>query len=180
MPSYQVAELLGHGSRAVKYMEKSFNVCAFVGLYEKHRPGKRYNVPLDSLDHDLREGPQVLGHTENMWVCVLLRKHFSDHCEIEIGVRQCENIFHKLWFRLRRPRPMVANGDPGKNKGLKNSLNSLLLKQRYATWTAAISISMVPGIECGFPHEDRDPIVLQEPTRRGISVFSSMDHCTHR
>ena len=121
MSCYEVAELLGHVPRTVEFWVKAFNARGFAGLYEKQRPGRPSNVPLDSLDSDLREDPHAFGYTENMWDGVLLRRHLSDHYAIEIGVRQCENIFHKLGFRLRRPRPMIAKGNPEQKKDFKRT-----------------------------------------------------------
>ena len=34
---------------------------------------------------------------------------------------------------------------------------------------------MGQGTGCGYPPEDHDPMVLQEPTRKGISVFGTVD-----
>ena len=118
---YEVAELLGYGSRTIEYWVKSFNAHGFVGLYEKQRPGRPSNVPLDSLDSDLRADPHAFEYSENMWDGVLPRRHLSDHYAIDIGVRQCENIFHKLGFRLRRPRPMIAKGDPDLKRDFKKT-----------------------------------------------------------
>jgi transposase len=121
MSCYHVAELLGHGSRTIEYWVRAFNAHGFAGLYEKQRPGRPSNVPLDSLDRDLRSDPHDFGYAENMWDGVLLRKHLSDHYGIDMGVRQCENIFHKLWFRLRMPKPMIARGDLEKKKDFKKT-----------------------------------------------------------
>jgi transposase len=121
MSCYEVAEMLGHGPRTIEYWVRSFNAHGFGRLYEKQRPGRPSGVPLDSLDGDLREDPHVFGYVENMWDGVLLRKHLSDHYGIDLGIRQCENIFHKLGFRLRRPRPMIAKGDPERKKDFKKT-----------------------------------------------------------
>jgi transposase len=31
---------------------------------------------------------------------------------IELGVRQCQRLFRQMGFRLRKPRPQVAQSDP--------------------------------------------------------------------
>ena len=43
-----------------------------------------------------------------------------DHYRVSIGVRQCQNLFHKLDFRLRKPRPVIAKADEEKRRNLKN------------------------------------------------------------
>ena len=48
-----------------------------------------------------------------MWV----KKKFGK----ELKVRQCQRIFNKLGFRLKRGRTMVAKGDPKAKKALKKN-----------------------------------------------------------
>ena len=36
--------------------------------------------------------------------------------EARLGVRQCQRVFRQLGFRLRKPRPMVAQADPQRQK----------------------------------------------------------------
>ncbi|MEM0164090.1 MAG: winged helix-turn-helix domain-containing protein [Thermoplasmata archaeon] len=46
-----------------------------------------------------------------MWDGILLKRYLLDKYNIDLEVRQRQNIFHKLGFRLRRPRPMIVKGD---------------------------------------------------------------------
>lgn len=58
-------------------------------------------------------------YTEDKWDCVLLRKHFSDPCDFQIRVRQCENISLNLEFGLRKPGSTTVKGDPARGKDFK-------------------------------------------------------------
>jgi transposase len=37
-------------------------------------------------------------------------------CEIDLGVRQCQRLFRRLGFRIRKPRPSIAQADPERQK----------------------------------------------------------------
>ena len=41
--------------------------------------------------------------------------------KIELGVRQCQRIFNMMGFRLRKPRPVIANADPQAQKAFKKT-----------------------------------------------------------
>jgi transposase len=47
--------------------------------------------------------------------------HLKKKYKVEIGVRQCQRIFNQLGFRLRKPRPVIANADPVALKGFKKT-----------------------------------------------------------
>ena len=44
-----------------------------------------------------------------------------DHYGVSIGVRQCQNLLHKLDFRLRKPRPVIAKADEEKKREFKKN-----------------------------------------------------------
>jgi len=41
-----------------------------------------------------------------------------------MGVRQCQRLFTQLGFRLRKPRPMIAHGDPERQKAHKKNFRA--------------------------------------------------------
>ena len=53
-----------------------------------------------------------------------------DHYGVSIGVRQCQNLFHKLDFRLRKPRPVIAKADEEKNREYRKKLTDLISRGR--------------------------------------------------
>jgi hypothetical protein len=66
---------------------------------------------MDRIDKDLRKVPHDFGYRQNMWDGILLKQYLMEHHGIYMGMRQCQNTFHTLGFRLRRPRLMIASGD---------------------------------------------------------------------
>ena len=114
MSCYDVSRILGHSPRTVEYWVKQFNDRGFVSLVDRPRAGRPSRISddiMDRIDKDLRKDPHYFGYRQNMWDGILLKQHLRDHYRIDMGVRQCQNIFHMLGFRLRRPRPMIARGD---------------------------------------------------------------------
>ena len=128
MSCYEVAGMLGHSPRTVESWVNDFNETGFSALYDKERTGRPSTISSEAMKRiaaDLRNDPHDSGCKQNMLDGVLLRKHLSDHYNVEIGVRQCQNIFHKLGFCLRKPRPMIAKEDEEeKGNFKKNSLKS--------------------------------------------------------
>ena len=64
------------------------------------------------LQRDLRRSPQAFGLAENLWDGRLVSEHLRKHYGVDLSVRQCQRIFHQMGFRLRKPRPQVAQSDP--------------------------------------------------------------------
>jgi len=48
----------------------------------------------------------------NLWDGPVLSEHLRRNCGITLGVRQCQRLFRQMGFRLRKPRPQVAQSDP--------------------------------------------------------------------
>jgi transposase len=46
---------------------------------------------------------------------------FAQKYEIDLGPRQCQRLFRQLGFRLRKPRPAIAQADPAKQKAHKKN-----------------------------------------------------------
>ena len=124
MSCYEVAGMLGHSPRTVESWVNDFNETGFSALYDKERTGRPSTISSEAMKRiatDLRNDPHDSGYKQNMWDGVLLRKHLSDHYNVEIGVRQCQNILHKLGFRLRKPRPMIAREDEEEKGNFKKT-----------------------------------------------------------
>ena len=124
MNCYEVAGMLGHSPRTIESWVNDFNDIGFSALHDRRRSGRPSSISdevMNKIAVDLRNDPHDSGYTQNMWDGVLLRKHLSDHYNVEIGVRQCQNIFHKLGFRLRKPRPMIAKGDEEEKGNFKKN-----------------------------------------------------------
>ncbi|MGH8647409.1 MAG: helix-turn-helix domain-containing protein [Gammaproteobacteria bacterium] len=40
---------------------------------------------------------------------------------VSLGVRQCQRLFRQLGFRLRKPRPRIAQSDPERQEAHKKT-----------------------------------------------------------
>jgi transposase len=115
MSCYHVGEFLGHDSTTIQRWVNDFNATGFSGLYDKERPGRPTSLTAhqwEKLNKDLRKHPKAFGYVQNLWNGKLLAYHLNSQYGIEVGVRQCQRIFHKFGFRRRKPRPVIAQGDP--------------------------------------------------------------------
>lgn len=113
---YQVADMLGHSPRTIEYWVRRFEESGFAGLEEglrTGRPGVLDEKVLGALGEDLRRSPRALGYSQNLWDGKLISHHLKEKEGIRLGVRQCQRLFHKLGFRLRKPRAVIAHADPG-------------------------------------------------------------------
>lgn len=125
--AYRVAELLGQSPRTVQNWVRSFNEVGFAGLREDERPGRPARLDetaLESLNQDLRKAPETFGYSRNLWDGKLLQHHLAQHYDVELGVRQCQRLFRELGFRLRKPRPLIAQADPKAQRAYKKTAPS--------------------------------------------------------
>jgi transposase len=124
MSCYQTGEFLGHDSTTIQRWVNDFNKSGFAGLYDKERSGRPSNLDAkawDKLSKDLRKQPTTFGYDQNLWDGKLLAHHLKVKYDVEIGIRQCQRIFHKFGFRRRKPRPVIAQSDPTAQKAFKKN-----------------------------------------------------------
>jgi transposase len=110
-----VAELFGEDPTTVQRWVRRFEEHGFEGLRDGERSGRpRLLVERQwrQLQRDLRRDPEQFGHAQGLWDGRLLSSHLKKHYGIDLGVRQCQRMFHQMGFRLRKPRPQVAQADP--------------------------------------------------------------------
>lgn len=111
----QVAGLLGDSPRAVVNWVQRFEADGFVGLAEGERPGRpsRLNAAqLARVEKALRASPTKFGLPTQMWDGPTLSAFLREVLSVNLKVRQCQRLFRQLGFRLRKPRPQVAQADP--------------------------------------------------------------------
>jgi len=112
---YEVAEHLGQNPVTVQRWVKRFNADGFAGLLEGERPGRPSRISPEQwleLEQVLRRSPRLLGYGQNLWDGKLLSHHLRELYNLQLEVRQCQRIFGKMSFRRRKPRPLIAKGDP--------------------------------------------------------------------
>ncbi len=112
----QVAELLGQAPRTVQYWVRRFERHGFAGLQEKQNQGRPSSLtPLWTRSEETYDNPHA-GYSQNLWDGKLLSYHLSASYDVQMGVRQCQRLFKRLEFRLRKPRPVIAKGDPAEQE----------------------------------------------------------------
>ena len=110
----EVARLFGHGRRTIQYWVRRFEESGFAGLEETPRPGRPSLIDKDirkGVAIDLRCSPREFGYSQNLWDSKLLSHHLSKQYGVQLGQRQCRRLFHRIGFRRRKPRPVIARAD---------------------------------------------------------------------
>jgi transposase len=120
----QVADVLGEDRRTVQRGVTRFEAHGLTGVRDGGRSGRPATLnakPWVALGRDLRRDPQTFGHAGHLWEGKLLAAHLRLRYKVRLGVRQCQRIFGHMGFRLRKPRPQVAQSDPVKVAACKNT-----------------------------------------------------------
>ena len=120
---YAVSTMLGDSGRSVENWVTSYQARGFGGIRESEHPGRPSRIAdiMQSIDRDLRKSPHDFAYTQSMWDGKLLSHHIRERYGVDLGTRQCQRIFHRLDFRMRKPRPMIARADEGKKKAFKKT-----------------------------------------------------------
>jgi transposase len=119
-----VARLLGDAPRTVEYWVHRFEEGGLAGLREGERPGRPPRLDekrIQEINRVLRGKPSDAGMKVNLWDGKTLSAWVEKEYGVELGVRQCQRLFRQLDFRLRKPRPVLAKGDPKRQKAHKKN-----------------------------------------------------------
>ena len=111
----EVGALFGEASTTVQRWVRRFEESGFAGLREGERSGRPRSLDERSwrrVEADLRKSPEAFGLRAHLWDGPVLAVHLQRHYGIELGVRQCQRMFRQMGFRLRKPRPQLAQADP--------------------------------------------------------------------
>jgi transposase len=120
----QVADLFGEDRRTVQRWVKRLEHSGFAGLHDGARTGRPTSLTdkqWAALERDLRKSPDAFGHAGHLWDGKLLCAHLAQRYKVKLGVRQCQRIFGQMGFRLRKPRPQVAQSDPALVQAFKKT-----------------------------------------------------------
>lgn len=122
--SYDVGEMFGQSPTTIQRWVKRFNESGFAGLRDGERPGRPRLMTEKQWDHmekDVRRPPSDFNFIQSFWDGKLLSEHLQKKYKVEIGVRQCQRMFKMMGFRLRKPRPVIANANPLLQKAFKKT-----------------------------------------------------------
>jgi transposase len=115
MSCREAAKALGDSPGTVVNWVQRFEKRGFCGLSDGDRTGRpaRLNPKdLEKIEVALRRSPADYGLPAQLWdgplLSALLKKNFG----VTLKVRQCQRLFRQLGFRLRKPRPEIAQADP--------------------------------------------------------------------
>jgi transposase len=123
----EVGALFGEAATTVQRWVRRFEQAGFEGLREGERSGRPRALDARRwarIEADLRKSPQVFGLQANLWDGPVLSEHLRRHYGVKLGVRQCQRMFRQMGFRLRKPRPQVAQADPVALKAAKKTAPS--------------------------------------------------------
>lgn len=93
-------------------------------LRDKEKPGRNSRLTdqqLLEIQDAIQLHPAALGLDANLWDGKSLSHFIKKKYKVLLGVRQCQRIFKKLGFTLKRGRTMVANGDEQKKSAFKKT-----------------------------------------------------------
>jgi transposase len=124
MTCSEVAKLFDDSRRSVQYWYRHFEKEGLAGLVDIERPGrpKRLNdKQIRKIESALRVSPRESGMETNIWDGKTLSAFIKQQFNILLGVRQCQRLFRQLGFRLRKPRPLIAQADPKIQKTYKKT-----------------------------------------------------------
>jgi len=93
-------------------------------LRDKPRKGRTPRLEsnqLGQLKIVLQKHPSEVGLSANIWDGKTLSYYIEKKFSATLQVRQCQRLFHKLGFSLKRARPIVAKSDPEKKEQAKKT-----------------------------------------------------------
>jgi len=124
LSTYEVGDLLGHSPRTIQYWFHRFQEEGLAGLIDAEGQGRHSSLMAaqwKQVGADLRKSPATFGYSQGQWDGVLLSHHLQKELGVQLGVRQCQRLFHQLGFRRRKPRGIVAGADPEEQAAYKKT-----------------------------------------------------------
>ena len=124
IPASLVGASAGFTRAAVSGWVKIVDEQGFEALRTQKRPGRPPRLTADQLKHidtALQDDPN--NHGFKVWDGPSLSTYIKTKFKIEIGVRQCQRLFHCLGYSRIRPQPFPGKGyedTEGRNAFKKN------------------------------------------------------------
>ena len=111
----QAAELLGDSPRTVVNWVQRFESRGLAGLSDEERsgrPSRLSEAQMAQVEVALRDSPSQYGLPTQIWDGPTLSEYLRQRLQVHLKARQCQRLFRQLGFRLRKPRPQIAQADP--------------------------------------------------------------------
>jgi transposase len=124
MSCRQTAEKLGDSPGTVVNWVRRFEQTGFGGLYDREGRGRRRRLGREQMrqvETALRKSPAHYGLPAQLWDGPLLSSFVAQQFGVTLRVRQCQRLFRRLGFRLRKPRPEIAQADPQVQAAVKKT-----------------------------------------------------------
>lgn len=93
-------------------------------LRDKEKPGRTPRLTqsqLMELKEKIQRHPNEVGIDANLWDGKSLSYYIKKEYGIKLQVRQCQRLFNKLGFGLKRGRTIVAGGNPKLKRAFKKT-----------------------------------------------------------
>jgi len=120
----EVGRMLGDAARTVEYWVSRFEREGLAGLSDGERSGRPSRlsaVQMRRIESALRRSPADFGLSTHLWDGKTLSAFLAQSMGVTIGTRQCQRMFRRLGFRLRKPRPQLAHADPDLQRAHKKT-----------------------------------------------------------
>ena len=111
----EVSDLLGDSVRSVQTWVNRFEEKGLQGVYDLDRPGRPKvltDEDLAVINTALRGTPKEVDLDCQLWDGKCLSRFIKVRLGKDLGVRQAQRLMNDLGFHYRKPRPMMAGGNP--------------------------------------------------------------------
>lgn len=120
-----IADLFGQSPRTISNWINKVNEAGSIEvLRDVKKPGRNPRLSENQLvliKEALQKEPEKSGIWANIWDGKSLSYYIEKEFQITLGVRQCQRLFPRLGFSLKRARPVVAKGDAVKKEAFKKT-----------------------------------------------------------
>ena len=120
-----IGGLFNNSSRTVSNWVHKINEDNDINIIkDKKKSGRKTRLNTEQqnfVKESLVKHPGEFGLNANIWSGKVLSHFIKERFDIELKVRQCQRLFHKLDFSLKRARPMPVKGDKKKKETFKKN-----------------------------------------------------------
>lgn len=124
MPAKDIAALFNESSTTISYWTKNVVENGVDALKTGIHTGRNSRLSVEqlaNLDNDLQQRPVAFGYEQNNWDGLLVNRHLKEHYRVDIQVRQCQRIMHKLGYTLQRPQTKPYGSNPEAQEEFKKN-----------------------------------------------------------